>query len=52
VRLHFAVRDSGMGIPLEDQSRLFQEFEQLDSSPPAATAAPGWGWPSRASWCA
>jgi hypothetical protein len=32
VRLHFAVRDTGMGIALEDQARLFQEFEQLDNS--------------------
>jgi len=32
VRLHFAVRDSGVGIALEDQSRLFQEFEQIDNS--------------------
>ena len=32
VLLRFAVRDSGVGIAPEDQSRLFQEFEQLDNS--------------------
>jgi signal transduction histidine kinase len=28
--LHFAVRDTGTGIPEEDQARLFQPFTQLD----------------------
>jgi CheY-like chemotaxis protein len=30
--LHFAVRDTGVGIPPEKQARLFQPFEQADSS--------------------
>ena len=32
VRVRFALRDTGIGIPLEKQSRLFRPFEQADSS--------------------
>jgi two-component system sensor histidine kinase/response regulator len=32
VKLHFTVRDTGIGIPTEIQARLFQPFEQADSS--------------------
>lgn len=31
-RLEFTIQDSGIGIENEDMSRLFQPFEQLDSS--------------------
>jgi len=31
-RLHFAVRDSGIGIPKDRQSHLFESFSQVDAS--------------------
>jgi signal transduction histidine kinase/HPt (histidine-containing phosphotransfer) domain-containing protein len=30
--LHFSVHDTGIGIPLEKQSRLFKSFQQVDAS--------------------
>jgi len=30
--LHFCVRDTGIGIPVEKQSRLFKSFQQVDAS--------------------
>jgi len=31
-QLHFAVRDTGIGIPLERQDKVFQSFTQVDAS--------------------
>ena len=51
-RLHFAVRDTGIGIPEDRMDRLFESVQPGRSPrPPAATAAPGWGWPSASGWC-
>jgi hypothetical protein len=45
--IRFEVEDTGIGI---EKPRAVHAFEQADSRPPANTAAPGWGWPSPASW--
>jgi len=31
-QLHFSVKDTGIGVPLDKQDRLFQSFTQIDSS--------------------
>ncbi|GEM_PF-1383281 len=32
LQIHFSIRDTGIGIPEDEQPRLFQPFSQLDSS--------------------
>ncbi len=42
-RVQFTVTDTGIGIPREEQNRLFQEFSQLDGSPARRYAGTGLG---------
>jgi len=45
---HFivAVTDTGPGIPPVEQTRIFEQFHQVDSSLPRPRAAPAWASPS------
>ncbi len=43
-QFRIGVRDNGIGIRAEDFSRLFVEFQQLDSGVPRNIRGPGWDW--------
>jgi PAS domain S-box-containing protein len=42
-RLHFAIRDTGIGIPRTQQARLFERFSQVDSAANRQYAGTGLG---------
>ena len=49
-RVHFAIRDTGIGIPEERMDVLFESFSQVDPQPLGATGVRGWDWPSADAW--
>src|SRR6186997_2339651 len=42
-QVDIAVRDTGVGIPAEDQAKVFEDFRQLDSSPARGYSGTGLG---------
>ena len=43
--IHFAITDTGIGIPADRMSRLFVSSARSMPRPRAGTVAPAWGWP-------
>jgi signal transduction histidine kinase len=50
LRIRFEVRDTGIGIPLEAQGRLFEAFGQAERSRHADLVAPVWASAFLSSW--
>jgi len=50
VSLRFAVKDTGIGSPPTSSWPSSTPSARPTSPPRAATAGPGWGWPSRRGW--
>ena len=48
--LRITVEDSGVGIPVDVQMRIFDKFTQADSSTTRMYGGTGLGWPSASSW--
>ncbi len=49
-KLRFVVADTGIGIPMADQARVFAAFTQVESGSARTSKARGWAWPFPKSW--